>query len=374
MHYSQALITALGDVIYERCLDSGKVTWQGDFTGILGFQPEHMGTDNLIWLERIYPEDKTRVLTAIEVACDKLEAYDIEYRFRHNDGTYIWIQDRGLPHYVEQESGKPRIKVVGVMRDISDRKQAELDMEKALLRERELNQLKTRFIDLASHEFRTPLTSILGFTELLEQYSHKFNPEVHRKHLQRIKNAAQRLQELVDDVLSISRVDAGSMALDVAPLDVQHLCNDIFQELKAAFGEGNELRLFLDDKLAGDRPKVLPVLDGRVMRHILTNLLSNALKYSFTGEAVDLTVACTSQNITFTVNDRGIGIPKEDLGHLFEPFHRATNVGKIPGTGLGLHIVERYVELHNGTIMVTSIVNSGTTCRICFPCIFVDNF
>lgn len=370
----QALIKALGDVIYERCLDSGKVTWQGDFAGILGFESECMGTDNVVWLERLYPEDKTRVLTAIEIACEKLQPYDVEYRFRHNDGTFIWIQDRGLPYEDQEEPDNSQIKVVGVMRDISDHKQAELDMEKALLRERELNQLKTRFIDIASHEFRTPLTSILGFTELLEQYSHKFNPEVHRKHLQRIKNAAQRLQELVDDVLSISRVDAGSMSLEVAPLDVQHLCNDIFQELRAAFGEGNALRLFLDEKLSGDRPSLLPVLDGRVMRHILTNLLSNALKYSFTGEAVDLTITCSRRDITFTVNDRGIGIPKEDLGHLFEPFHRATNVGKIPGTGLGLHIVERYVELHNGTIMVTSIVNSGTTCRVCFPCIFVDDF
>ncbi|OKH16894.1 PAS domain-containing sensor histidine kinase [[Limnothrix rosea] IAM M-220] len=372
MQYSQALIKALGDVIYERCLISGQISWHGDFVRILGYSPQEMGDDNALWLDRLFSEDKTRVLTKIAAACEQHQPYDIEYRFRHHDGSYVWIQDRGVPHQSTAIDGEPTVKVVGVMRDISDRKRAELEMKNALLRERELNQLKTRFIDIASHEFRTPLTSILGFTELLEQYSHKFNPEVHRKHLKRIRSAAERLQELVDNVLSVSRADAGNVSLELSPVDIEYLCRDIFHELNGAFGGIASLRLALDSKLQGDRP-LHPVIDARIIRHILTNLLSNALKYTLSKKAVQLKVQYDKQQIIFIVQDQGIGIPEADLPHLFEPFHRATNVGKIPGTGLGLHIVERYVELHNGAIMVTSAMNTGTTFRVNIPCIFVED-
>lgn len=373
MQYSQALIKALGDVVYERCVSSGQVSWHGDFTHVLGYPLEQMGVDNEVWLDRLYPEDRTRVLTAIEAAFEQWEPYTIEYRFRHHNGSYIWIQDRGVPKDDVAKMNCSELTVVGVMRDISDRKQAELDMHHALIRERELNQLKTRFIDIASHEFRTPLTSILGFTELLEQYSHKFDPEVHRNHLRRIKNAAQRLQTLVDDVLSVSRVDAGNLDLELAPTNIAMLCQDILQELEVVFDNTHACRLLLATSIQGDRPQ-LPLVDAKIIRHILTNLLSNALKYSFPSEPVDLEIHCTKNHITFFVTDQGIGIPTDDLLHLFEPFHRAQNVGKIPGTGLGLHIVERYVNLHNGTIMVASTVNSGTRFRISIPCIFLDYF
>jgi signal transduction histidine kinase len=196
---------------------------------------------------------------------------------------------------------------------------------------------------------------------------------VQRNHLKRIKDAAQRLQTLVDDVLSVSRVDAGNLDLDVAPTNIEILCQDILQELEVVFHNTHSCRLSLPDSLRGDRPQ-LPLLDGKIIRHILTNLLSNALKYSFPGDPVDLEIHCAKNHITFFITDQGIGIPTDGLLHLFEPFHRACNVGKIPGTGLGLHIVERYVDLHSGTIMVASTVNSGTKFRVNIPCIFIDDF
>lgn len=371
MQYNSALIKALGDIVYERCLETGEVIWHGDFKGVLGYNPEQMGLDNQAWLDRLYPEDQTRVLAVMESAFEHCAPYDIEYRFQHKDGSYIWIQDRGVPKEQTDPNDHSQ-RVVGVMRNISDRKQAELDMHNALMREKELNQLKTRFIDIASHEFRTPLTSILGFTELLEQYAHKFNPEVQRQHLKRIKDAAQRLQTLVDDVLSVSRVDAGKLTLELSPVNLEALCEDIIEELHIVFGQTHPIHLELAPKLVGDR-RQLPVIDAKIIRHILTNLLSNALKYSFPGEPITLNITCDKTQLTILITDHGIGIPPIDLQHLFEPFHRAQNVGKIPGTGLGLHIVKRYVDLHNGTIMVTSVVNSGTTFRVNFPCIFIDS-
>ncbi|MEB3225068.1 MAG: PAS domain-containing sensor histidine kinase [Synechococcus sp.] len=369
MQYSPALIQALGDIVYERCLMSGIMVWHGDLAAVLGYSAGAMGNDSRRWIELLYPDDQPRVLEALEQAFGERKAYELEYRFQHRNGDYLWIQDRGVPRD-SAAPGADRFWVVGVMRNISDRKQVELDMHNALMREKELNQLKTRFIDIASHEFRTPLTSILGFTELLEQYAHKFDPEVQRRHLQRIKDAAQRLQDLVDDVLSVSRVDAGQLILETAPVDFQCLCRDIIEELQIVFGQTHPIEVDFDPKLQGDRP-LLAVVDGKIIRHILSNLLSNALKYSFPGEAISLLVSCRGQELIMMVTDRGIGIPQSDLPHLFEPFHRAKNVGKIPGTGLGLHIVKRYIDLHGGTIIVASVVNSGTTFRVNIPCTFV---
>ncbi|MBV5260657.1 PAS domain S-box protein [Synechococcus moorigangaii CMS01] len=371
MQYNPALIKALGDIVYERCLTSGAMVWQGDLEQVLGYSAAEMGSDCRQWLERLYPEDQTRVLATLEQAFARREAYELEYRFQHRNGSYLWIQDRGVPKELAATDADS-FWVVGMMRDISDRKQVELDMHNALMREKELNQLKTRFIDIASHEFRTPLTSILGFTELLEQYAHKFDPEVQRRHLQRIKDAAQRLQDLVDDVLSVSRVDAGQLILDRSPIPFIPLCQEIIEELQIVFGHTHPIWVDFDPKLQGDRP-LLPVLDGKIIRHILSNLLSNALKYSFPGEAISLVIDCDEQHLTMLITDRGIGIPQTDLQHLFEPFHRAQNVGKIPGTGLGLHIVKRYIDLHNGTIMVASVVNSGTTFRVNIPCTFATS-
>ncbi|ANV88103.1 HAMP domain-containing sensor histidine kinase [Picosynechococcus sp. PCC 7117] len=370
MQYNPALIQALGDIVYERCLTSGAMVWYGDFTRVLGYSAAEMGNDCQTWLERIYPDDQTKVLATLEQAFAQQQAYELDYRFQHHDGSYVWIQDRGVPKDITAQDSD-QFWVIGVMRDISDRKQVELDMHNALMREKELNQLKTRFIDIASHEFRTPLTSILGFTELLEQYAHKFNPEAQRRHLQRIKGAAQRLQTLVDDVLSVSRVDAGQLTLEPASVHFEGLCQDIIEELQVVFGHTHPIQFDFVPQYQGDR-RLFPVLDAKIIRHILSNLLSNALKYSFPGEAVSLVVCCGDRQISITITDRGIGIPQADLPHLFEPFHRAQNVGKIPGTGLGLHIVKRYVDLHNGTIMVASLVNSGTTFRVKIPCSFVS--
>ena len=235
-------------------------------------------------------------------------------------------------------------------------------MQKALQAEKELNEMKTQFVDIVSHEFRTPLTSILGFTELLERYHHRIEPSKQLHYIQNIHNAGNRLNDLIDDVLSLSRADAGRLKINPTNFPIREFCQGLLEEFTLGIGQYHVL-IF-------DCPDSVPTtiyLDEHLLAHILTNLLSNAIKYSSPGSPITLRIGLEAETLIFQVSDRGIGIPPEDQAHLFESFHRASNVGDIQGTGLGLNIVKRYIELQGGSITFESMVNEGTTFTISIP-------
>ncbi len=244
-------------------------------------------------------------------------------------------------------------------------RQAHEEVSRALERERELNELKTRFVSMVSHEFRTPLTAILSSAELLEHYSFRWPEEKKLTHLQRIRDTVQRMMKLLDDVLVVSRSEAGRLAFKPQPLDLIPFCRDLVEEFQLEMGAQH--RLILD--LTGLKdPESLPaVMDEQLLHHILRNLLSNAIKYSPAGSEVRLALWRQGERVVFEVEDHGIGIPAADQARLFEPFHRAGNVGSTPGTGLGLHIVKRAVDLHGGAIAVQSEVDKGTVVTVELP-------
>ena len=240
-------------------------------------------------------------------------------------------------------------------RDITARKRAELEMRRALAKEKELRELKSSFISMASHEFRNPLSSILLCVNSLE--AENMSRSERQFYLQSIQSAAMTMQSLLEDILIISQSETGRQKLNPTPLNLADFCQQIIQEIKSTHN--------LDDKIGSS----LVCLDKKSLRHILTNLLSNALKYSPQEEAVDLNIALSTKQtkVTIEVCDRGMGIPPESQKHLFESFYRASNVGDIPGTGLGLSIVKKSVDLHGGTIMVDSKINQGTTIKVTLP-------
>lgn len=250
----------------------------------------------------------------------------------------------------------------GITRDITERKQIEVDIRKALTREKELSDLKTRFISMASHEFRTPLTTILASAETLERYSHKFTPEKQQVVLKRIQTSVHHIIGLLNDVLTVGKAEAGKLACTLAPINLHQFCRDLVEEVQFAQVSAASP---IEFTATGDQFQVLA--DEKLLRHILLNLLSNAVKYSPECTPVMFTLNCGADQTVLRVSDRGIGIPPADQEQLFGAFHRADNVGNISGTGLGLVIAKRAAEAHQGKISFVSEAGIGTTFTVVLP-------
>ena len=266
--------------------------------------------------------------------------------------------------------------VMAIVRDITDRKQAEADIRKTLEQQKHLNELKSRFVTMASHEFRTPLTSILSSAELLEHYSHKWGLEKQHKYLYRIQSSVKHMTELLNDVLLLGKAEAGKLQLNPSKIDLFEFCQDLIEEM-AATTQTHQIIFNSKNYSATDgscdrndnasNNCGIVCMDEKMLRHIINNLLSNAIKYSPNSDKVIFDLTCQPQQVTLQVRDFGIGIPSVEKDRLFDSFHRADNVGSIPGTGLGLPIVKRSVDLHGGTITFDSKIDEGTTFTVTLP-------
>ncbi len=245
--------------------------------------------------------------------------------------------------------------------DITARKRVESDTLRALEREKELNELKGKFVAMVSHEFRTPLEMILSSTDILSRYLGRLSPEQREKHLGTIQMAVRRMAGMMEDVLLLGRFDAGRLPCQPEDLHLCAWCQRLVRETVEALPEPREIVLEL-----GDFSPMVQA-DESLLRHIFTNLLSNALKYSAPGEPVRLRVTREGAEAVFEISDHGIGIPPEDHEKLFFEFHRGANVGNRPGTGIGLVIVKRCVELHGGILAFQTRPEGGTTFTVRLP-------
>lgn len=245
----------------------------------------------------------------------------------------------------------------------------QLETHQELLKEQELNELKTRFINTASHEFRTPLGIISSSAGLLEDYDHKLDITKKRKHFRQIQGSVKHMTTLLEDILLISQTDAGKLSCQRSAFDLIGFCQDLVDELVISKDAENRIVMTvssLDSNI--DLSGELPIwLDPKLTRQILTNLLSNGIKYSFPDTKIELDIQVNTSNITFRVSDCGIGISEADRVSLFEAFHRGSNVSNIQGTGLGLSIVKRCVDLQGGSISVTSEIGVGTNFIVNLP-------
>jgi len=253
------------------------------------------------------------------------------------------------------------------IRDITQRKQAEEEIRTSLEKQKELNQLKSRFVAMASHEFRTPLATIMSSTDLLTYYFDRM-PEAERGELlQSITAAVKRMTKMLEDILVIGKSETEHAEFNPIPMQLDAFCQRLVDELQSeqeSIGaRRREVSLSVQDGAEQG------LFDEKLMRHVFGNLLSNAVKYSPAGGAVEFRVRRNDDAFIFSVEDHGIGIPESDLPRLFESFHRAANVGTISGTGLGLAIVKRSIELHSGSISISSTEGSGTTFTVSLPMI-----
>ncbi|MBP1152467.1 ATP-binding protein [Methylocaldum sp. RMAD-M] len=243
----------------------------------------------------------------------------------------------------------------------ADLRQAEAEVRKALAREQELNELKSRFVSMTSHEFRTPLTAILSSTELLEAYGERLASDKKAELLGMIKTAVKNMTRMLEEVLFIGKSDTGHLQFNPQPTDVDDFCEQLLKEVRTGVGREHDIEF-----TATGHPAPA-LVDTHLLRQIILNLISNGIKFSPKGSTVSLVCTRDAAGLVFEVADRGVGIPPEDRANLFNTFHRARNVNNIQGTGLGLAIVKKCIELHGGDITYTSELGKGTRFLVRIP-------
>ena len=248
-----------------------------------------------------------------------------------------------------------------LIEDYAETEARSLKRQQELEIEREVSRLKSSFVAMVSHEFRTPLGITMSAVELLRHYHDRLTPSKRTELLEDIHSSTRHMSGLMEQVLLLGRVEAGKLGMKPAPMNVVGLIEKLADESLSASDRKCPVNLEVRGKLEGAEG------DEALVRHIVGNLVSNAVKYSPAGSPVDVLLEREGTMAVVTVRDRGIGIPESELPQLFQAFHRATNVGEIPGSGLGLVIVKRCVDLHGGTISVQSTVGKGTEFRVRLP-------
>lgn len=233
-----------------------------------------------------------------------------------------------------------------------------------LVKANELNQFKSEFVSMFSHDIRNPLNTILLAAGLLQNYDEKLTKEKKLNHLQMIRSAIKNMGQLLDEVSFIGKADSGRLRSELICLDLEAFCRQLVEEVRLMADENHLTLVFASFGQLGEA-----LWDKSLVRHILCNLLTNAIKYSLPDGIVSFKLISQEKTVIFRIQDWGIGIPKEDQKRLFQPFQRADNVGTIPGTGLGLAIAKKAVEAHGGEIVVNSQVGVGTTFTVTLPLI-----
>jgi signal transduction histidine kinase len=240
-------------------------------------------------------------------------------------------------------------------------KKAQINIGKALRKEKELNELKSRFVTMASHEFRTPLSTILSSASLISKYMIVEDQDKREKHIERIKSAVTNLTGILNDFLSLSQLEEGKAQIKPVEFNLIHFCEEVSDEMRSVAKKDQIIKY----EAAGMTGNIC--VDKHLLKNILINLISNAIKYSPEGKLISLKTELSEKELNLEVKDQGIGIPKEEHVHLFTRFFRANNAGNVQGTGLGLNIVKKYVELLQGSITFSSEINKGTIFYVKIP-------
>ncbi len=328
----------------------------------------HTGQNRLIaWHNSVIPNSNGTVRAIISAGVDITEHRAAEER--------IIRLNAELEQRVEQRTEELAAAVNQLLntnnqlkKEIQEREAAEnalraseQEIRKALAKEKELSELKSRFVSMASHEFRTPLSTILSSADLIEAYKLSEQQAKRERHTIRIKSAVVNLTNILNDFLSLSRFEEGKIQVSPVEFDIQDFCGEIMEEIKVLLKPEQSIEPLLECE------RQILVLDKKMLKNVFFNLLSNAIKYSDPGKKITCSIRTSADVLHISIADEGIGIPEEEQKHLFSPFFRAHNVENIQGTGLGLNIVKRYVELMQGNIHFESRLGQGTTFYISIP-------
>lgn len=279
--------------------------------------------------------------------------------FIHDLSKEKAAEDKLLKHALELEQ-RIRERTKDLIKTVSELEKAKAEVSNSLEKEKELGQMKSRFVSMASHEFRTPLSSIQLSASLIEKYIEKPDFLNVRKHTSRIKGSVQLLTNILNDFLSLEKLEAGVVAVQKERINLVTLAEEITEEMQMICKKNQHIVY----EHTGTEAEFM--MDAHLWKSIAINLISNAVKYSGEDTFIEFSTMIEGNICTVSIKDNGIGIPEEDQVNLFEPFFRAHNTGNIPGTGLGLNIVRRYVELLGGHLVYRSVINEGTSFLLTF--------
>lgn len=268
--------------------------------------------------------------------------------------------ERRLRNYSEDLEKQVKNRTLVLEEAIKELERTQKELDASLAKEKELNEMKSRFVSMASHEFRTPLTTMMSSLSLVSRYNERNDKENHTKHIRKIEKSIVNLTDILNDFLSVSKLEEGKVQNMPEDINLKQFLQDISSEMQGMLGE----KQYIDQHYSGVEQVVL---DPKLLRNILFNLISNAIKFSPEAAAIELHALVNEHTISIWVKDHGIGISEEDQEHLFERFFRGGNATHIQGTGLGLNIVARYAELMNGKVTIESTQNTGTTVTLVIP-------
>jgi PAS domain S-box-containing protein len=326
------------------------------FCAVTGYTPEEMLGQNL-WMRESgeMPSEVSRDIWQT-IASGKVWTGDVRNR-KKNGEVYLETaviapvvnESRHVTHYVEFKD------------DVTAQRHFEAESKAMLEKEHEVSEMKTRFISVTSHEFRTPMAVATGSVELLHKHFDRLTAGKREELFNRIGTSFQDMNRMLDDVLTLNRMDAVGFKVRLAPVDLPGLIKDIIEEIKLADGDAHRFEIHV----MSDFP--LFVTDMNLMRHVLSNLLRNAVNYSPAGTLITVRAEADSRDMKLSIEDQGIGILPSDLSRIFQPFERGSNVGSVKGTGLGLSIVKQMTELLGGTIAIDSVKNRGSRFTLIHP-------
>ncbi|MGD0815105.1 MAG: ATP-binding protein [Verrucomicrobiota bacterium] len=347
---------------------ANKMVWDTRMCELYGIGEPGFSDTVEAWRKYLHPEDRNRVEADIAAALGGSKDYNTEFRVIWPSGEVRNIEAHGV--VLRAGDGSPT-RMIGVNWDITERLRARIE----LAREHELNRIKSRFVRLVSHEFRTPLCVINAAAALLGDYSDKMTGEERSERTREIQRAVERMTLMMEDLLLYETFESEKMECNTSPVKMEAICRESSSEAL------NHYRTHCPIDCIIETSAHEVFLDEKILRHILRNLLSNALKYSSDDQPVTLKakrvagnaqtegekMAPQGDHLQLLVSDAGIGIPTADLGKLYQPFHRGANVGNHPGAGIGLAIVKKFVDLHQGAIRVESTEGKGTSVWVWLP-------
>ncbi|MFL5787067.1 MAG: PAS domain S-box protein [Flavisolibacter sp.] len=369
---------------YKHALDESSIVAITDQKGIINYvnsnfckiskyaAQELIGQDHRIINSTYHSKEFIRELW-VTIANGKI--WRGELRNKAKDGTIYWVDTTIVPFL--NEKGKP-YQYMAIRSDITSRKLAEeeiikinqdlerkikertFELTEALEREKELSEIKSRFVSMASHEFRTPLSTVLSSASLLSKYITTEDQDKRNRHIDKIQSSVKHLNDILEDFLSLGKLEEGKVRTSIGEFNLKDLLTDTIDEIQATIKNGQKIILNYNGNLIIES-------DEKLLRNILINLLNNAVKFSEPGKNIYVNGNVSDDLVKFSVRDEGIGIAKEDMEQLFTSFFRAKNAINIQGTGLGLHIVKRYLDLLGGQISLQSELSKGTTITFSLP-------